>query len=85
VALGHSQVSLTLDTYSHVLQGLQAEAAKRMDEAIGCQIGCQDDSEAADQSQEIEESLGEMVSLTFASWNHLVGWLRMVDQLRVVA
>jgi hypothetical protein len=56
-----------------------------MDEAIGCQIGCQDDSEAADQSQEIEESLGEMVSLTFASWNHLVGWLRMVDQLRVVA
>ena len=34
-----------------------------MDEAIGCQIACQDDSEAADQSQEIEESLGEVVSL----------------------
>ena len=39
--LGHSQISLTLDTYSHVLPSLQAEAAKRMDEAIGCQIGCQ--------------------------------------------
>jgi hypothetical protein len=25
--LGHSQISLTLDTYSHVLPGLQAEAA----------------------------------------------------------
>ena len=36
--LGHSQVSLTLDTYSHVLPGLQAEAAKRMDDAIGCRL-----------------------------------------------
>ena len=28
--LGHSQISLTLDTYSHVLPGLQAEAEHRM-------------------------------------------------------
>ena len=33
--LGHSQISLTLDTYSHVLPGLQAEAAHRMQEALG--------------------------------------------------
>ena len=37
--LGHSQISLTLDTYSHVLPGLQAEAAHRMQEALG-ENGC---------------------------------------------
>lgn len=30
--LGHSTVTITLDTYSHVLPGLQAEAAKRLDD-----------------------------------------------------
>ena len=29
--LGHSQVSLTLNTYSHVLPALQHEAAAKMD------------------------------------------------------
>ena len=29
--LGHSQISLTLNTYSHVLPALQAEAAAKMD------------------------------------------------------
>jgi integrase len=29
--LGHSQITLTLNTYSHVMPGLQAEAAARMD------------------------------------------------------
>lgn len=29
--LGHSQVSLTLNTYSHVLPSLQRDAAARMD------------------------------------------------------
>jgi integrase len=28
--LGHSQISLTLNTYSHVLPALQAEAARKM-------------------------------------------------------
>jgi hypothetical protein len=28
--LGHSQVTLTLNTYSHVIPALQAEAAERM-------------------------------------------------------
>jgi hypothetical protein len=60
--LGHSQVSLTLDTYSHVLPGFQAEAAQRMQDAIGCRIGCQEENSAADQRQEIENSLGKEVS-----------------------
>lgn len=30
--LGHSDISLTLNTYSHVMPGMQEEAAKRMDE-----------------------------------------------------
>lgn len=33
--LGHSQVSLTLDTYSHVLPSVQKEAAQRLDAVLG--------------------------------------------------
>jgi len=29
--LGHSQISLTLDTYSHVLPGMGREAASKLD------------------------------------------------------
>jgi integrase len=29
--LGHSQISLTLDTYSHVLPTMQKEAANKLD------------------------------------------------------
>lgn len=33
--LGHSQITLTLDTYSHVMPSLQREAAARMDALLG--------------------------------------------------
>lgn len=33
--LGHSQISVTLDTYSHVLPTLQRDAARRIDELLG--------------------------------------------------
>jgi integrase len=32
--LGHSSIAITLDTYSHVIPGLQEAAAKRFDEVI---------------------------------------------------
>jgi integrase len=32
--LGHSQISMTLDTYSHVLPNMQEEAAQKIDELI---------------------------------------------------
>jgi hypothetical protein len=32
--LGHAQMSLTLDTYSHLIPGLAEEAAKKMDEIL---------------------------------------------------
>jgi integrase len=32
--LGHSQIALTMNTYSHVLPPLQREAAVRMDEVL---------------------------------------------------
>ena len=32
--LGHSQVSITMDTYSHVLPALSVEAAERMNAAV---------------------------------------------------
>ena len=62
--LGHSQVSLTLDTYSHVLPGLQAEAAKRMDEALdfGRQTGRQTENESLDEHQKSPNSGERVVS-----------------------
>ena len=33
--LGHSQVSLTLNTHSHVLPALQQDAAAKMDAILG--------------------------------------------------
>lgn len=33
--LGHSQITLTLNTYSHVLPSLQRDAADRMQQLIG--------------------------------------------------
>jgi integrase len=33
--LGHSTITLTLDTYSHILPGIQEDAAKRMDRLLG--------------------------------------------------
>ena len=33
--LGHASVNITLDTYSHVLPGVQEEAAERFFELIG--------------------------------------------------
>ena len=32
--LGHSGIAITMDTYSHVLPGLQAEAAAQMDQLL---------------------------------------------------
>jgi len=32
--LGHSSIGITLDTYSHVLPGLQEVAAKRFEEGL---------------------------------------------------
>ncbi len=32
--LGHSSVAITLDTYSHVLPGIQAAAARHFDEGL---------------------------------------------------
>jgi len=37
--LGHSSVTLTLGTYSHVLPSLQRDAAERMDAALGAVAG----------------------------------------------
>ena len=33
--LGHATVAITLDTYSHVLGGLQRDAADKVDELLG--------------------------------------------------
>jgi integrase len=62
--LGHSQISLTLDTYTHVSGSLQAEAARRLDEVFGsgCQTGCQADAPKASERAAGQISGEEMVS-----------------------
>ena len=60
-----SQISLTLDTYSHVLPGRQAEAPHRMQEALGengCQNGCQTETSTSADEQELQNSQGRVVS-----------------------
>jgi len=32
--LGHSNIGITLDTYSHVMPGMQEDAARRLDDAL---------------------------------------------------
>jgi len=33
--LGHSSITVIMDTYSHVLQGMQKDAATRLDSLVG--------------------------------------------------
>ena len=65
--------------------GLQAEAARRMEDAIGCQIGCQDGGTAPPDVIESAVLLGKEVTLTFASWNRVVEWLRQLEAIRAAA
>lgn len=37
--LGHATASITLDVYSHILPGMQAEAVARLDTALGAAAG----------------------------------------------
>ena len=37
--LGHSTVAMTLDLYSHVVPGLQEQAALRFDEGLQREVG----------------------------------------------
>jgi integrase len=41
--LGHSRVGITLDTYSHVLPGMQEDAAEKID--IALKVAIQNDKE----------------------------------------
>ena len=40
--LGHANISITLDTYSHVLPGLQERAAERFDEILEPRVIAED-------------------------------------------
>jgi integrase len=37
--LGHSNIGITLDTYSHVLPGMQEEPAQRVDASLRAALG----------------------------------------------
>ena len=40
--LGHANIGITLDTYSHVLPGVQEGAARRFDEMLGSGVIAED-------------------------------------------
>jgi hypothetical protein len=79
-SLGHSQISLTRDTYSYVLPVLGDTQPNRIDALVrvqpalgngGYQRGCQ--------------TIEKLVSLPFANWNQMTEWLRRVEALRPAA
>ena len=85
--LGHSQISLTMNTYTHSVRTLQPDAAARLDELLGVRLAVKTKrllagaSAIANQREQSEA----LVSQTFASWNHIVGWLRRLEGLRGAA
>ena len=42
--LGHSSIAMTLDTYSHVIPGMQELAASAMEDALGHGAGVRTES-----------------------------------------
>jgi hypothetical protein len=46
--LGNGTISMTLDTYAHVMDTTLRAAADRMDEALGAEEGVSDDNEGPD-------------------------------------
>jgi Phage integrase family len=90
--MGHSQVSLTLNTYAQVPPHTLDEAAQRVDAllappaAISGQDGGQPPMAAEELTPELRElSKDLVVSQNFASWNQLDGWLRQLEGLRRTA
>ena len=53
--LGHSQISLTLDTYSHVIPGMQHEAAHTIDALITAESEKPRDAEPADVNEGVNQ------------------------------
>jgi integrase len=43
--LGHSRISITLDLYTHVSEGMQREAVDRLQQLLGGQFGGQSPAE----------------------------------------
>ena len=70
-----------LHTYSHVLPGLQAEAAERMEGAIGCQIDCQEDDGGVPEGKQAADSLDEVVPPIVPQLKPDRGLLRQRDRL----
>jgi hypothetical protein len=48
-------------------------------------IGCQNPEGTSARADESRIASGKVVSLNFASWNQLEGWLRQVDRVRRAA
>ena len=55
--LGHASINITLDTYSHVLPGLQEAAADRFDKMLETTMPYQDDEKDVSKMLASEESL----------------------------
>jgi hypothetical protein len=56
--LGHSQISLTLDTYSHLLPGMQQEAAHKIDGLITAESEKPRDAEPAGVNEGVDQPDG---------------------------
>jgi hypothetical protein len=72
--LGHSQISLTMNTYTHVLPDLKRAAALQIDALIGDE---KDEGGTAPAEGHVERTEGVSPNLT--------GWLRSTDSNRELA
>ena len=83
--MGHRDPSITLRVYSHWLpEASKEKLVDRLDDTAP------DVTQAspATSTREIQNALSALngvVSLNFASWNQLAGWLREIEGLRAAA
>ena len=64
VPLGHGSIAVTLDTYSHVVGGLQEVAAHRFEGVLDREaLKILTDSDVSDESQECRQNVGKGVEL----------------------
>jgi integrase len=82
--LGHRSIQVTVDIYGHAVPGGNRAAVDRLDDAsLTAPNGTPAAPDGADEDHaNALSALNGMVSLNFASWNLISGWLARLDGLR---
>ena len=82
--MGHSSIQVTVDVYGHLVPGGNRAAVDRLDDAQPSATPAQPAKKIA-MGEKAVSALESVVTLTFASWNRMVVWLRQLDSMRSAA